>query len=196
MGVLVTERLSGPTQRIAVAGALIVILVGAAIGVTVWRFDVSAGKYDETLENGSTVAATAEARTSVYDVLDAARRLTSTRSGTDVLALRDAGVQLTSKLSSIARATAGSHSEQLALRQAQSAAAQIVAGTGALAAGAGTATAIAQADRIATLLGVVDHQLDVVDAHEQAQTQADQRSARSSASTAKLVGILTGGLAV
>ena len=45
------ERLSGPTRRIAIAGAVIVVLVGVAIAVTLWRYSASTAKYESTLKN-------------------------------------------------------------------------------------------------------------------------------------------------
>jgi Methyl-accepting chemotaxis protein (MCP) signalling domain len=189
------ERLGGPAQRIAIASALIVVLVGVAIGVTLWRFSASSEKYESTIKNGTTVATTVAARTAAYDILEAARQLTQSHGAAQALALRTASGELTSSLASLARATAGTPHEQLALREARAAVAQIDASLDGGRGVGGTYTA-AEVARVAALLRLVDTRLDVVTATEAAQTQEDERSAKSSAGAARLLGILLGGVAI
>jgi Methyl-accepting chemotaxis protein (MCP) signalling domain len=190
------ERLDGPTRRIAIAGALIVVLVGVAIGVTLWRFGASAARYEATLKNESTIAETGEARTAVYDTLNAARRLTTSRSAADLSALRGAGGELDPALASLVRSTADSPLELAALGRARGAAATMQAQIATLAQAAGTPAAATMVDRVASLLGVVDRQLDAVVAQERAQNQSDRSSAQASARSALLISLLIGGLAV
>jgi methyl-accepting chemotaxis protein len=190
------ERLGSPARRIAIAGALIVILVGVAIGVTLWRFGASAAKYEATLKNTTTVARTAEARAAAYDILDAARPLTASGSAADVAALHQAGAELDPSLVALVTATADAPVEQAALARAQGLTAALRVTTAALAQGAGSPAASAEVDRIAKLLRGIDHQLDVVVAQENAQDQSDRRSAQASAHSALLVSLLAGGLAM
>src|SRR5271154_1569513 len=190
------ERLSGPTQRIAIAGALIVVLVGGAIGVTLWRYGASTAKYEATLKNTATIAETAEARTAVYDILDTARPLTASGSAADITALRKADAGLESTLVSLTQSTIDTPLEQRTLGHARAVAATLGDAIATLAQNAGTPAAAAEVDRVANLLSAVDRQLDVVVAQESAQNLSDRRSAQASASSALLLSLLAGGLAV
>src|SRR5271167_975536 len=138
------EQLGAPTRRIAIAGAVIVVLVGAAIGVTLWRFGASTAKYEATLKNTATIAKTTEARTAVYDVLNAARALTTSSGATRIDALRDAGTELKAALASLTLSTAGTPAEQTALSRARANAAALGTAVAALAQNAGTPAAAAE----------------------------------------------------
>jgi hypothetical protein len=190
------ERLSAPTRRIALAGALIVLLVGAAIGVTLWRFGASTAKYDATLKNTATVAETAEARAAVYDILNGARPLTTSASAADITTLREDYAEFDPTLVSLLHDTTDTPLEQTALGHARGNAAALGTTVAALAHDAGTPAAVAEVAHIASLLDGVDHQLDVVVAQENAQDQSDRRSAQATAHSALLVSLLAGGLAM
>src|SRR6202034_4774607 len=102
---IIGGRLGGPTRRIAIAGALIVVLVGGAIGVTLWRYSASTARYEATLKNTATIAETADARTAVYDILSAARPLTASASAANITALHKASAELDPALVSLTRST-------------------------------------------------------------------------------------------
>ena len=169
------ERLGGPTRRIAIAGAVIVALVGVAIGVTLWRYSASTSKYESTLKNTATVAETAQARTAVYDVLNAARPLTTSASAAGIATLRQAGTELGLSLVSLLHSTADAPIEQAALARARGDNGVLGSTITALSQNAGTPVAGAEVDRIASLLDGVDHQLDVVVAQESAQNLSDRQ---------------------
>lgn len=193
---IIGDRLGGPTRRIAIAGALIVVLVAGAIGVTLWRYGASTAKYEATLKNAATIAKTTEARTAVYDILNAARPLTVSGSAANINALHEASAELDSTLVSLTRATSDTPLEQRTLGHARAVAATLGATSATLEQNAGTPAAAAEVDRIASLLDGVDHQLDVVVATENAQDQSDQRSAKATSSSALLLSLLAGALAM
>ena len=183
-------------RRIAIAGGLIVVLVGVTIGLTLWRFGVSTTRYEATLQNTATVAETAEARTAVYDILNGARPLATSGSAADVASLREDYAELGQILASLTRHTADTPLEQTALSRAHGIAAALGATVATLAQNAGTPAAAAEVDRIAKLLDGVDRQLDVVVSAESAQDRSDQRSAQASANSALVIALLAGGLAM
>jgi hypothetical protein len=193
---IIGDRLGGPTRRIAIAGALIVVLVGGAIGVTLWRYGASTTRYEATLKNTATIAKTTEARTALYDVLNTARPLAAGGSAADITALHAAAAELEATLVSLSSSTTDTPLEQTALNRARGATAALGDTIATLAQNAGTPAAAAEVDRVANLLSVVDRQLDVVVAAESAQDLSDQRSAQASANSALLVSLLAGGLAV
>ncbi len=190
------ERLGGPTRRIAIAGAVIVVLVGVAIGVTLWRYSASTSKYESTLKNTATIAETAQARTAVYDVLNAGRPLSTSTSAAGIAALHQAGAELDRRLLSLVRLAAGTPLEQVALARARGDAATLGSTIAALSQNAGKPAAAAEVDHISSLLDGVDHQLDVVVAQESAQNLSDQQSAQASNRSALLLALLAGGLAM
>ena len=192
------ERLSAPTRRIAIAGTLIVVLLGAAIGVTLWRYGASTAKYEATLKNTSTVAETAEVRTALYDILNGARPLTTSASASaaDIATLREDYAELDPALVLLLHDTTDSPLEQAALGRARGNVAVLGTTVAALARNAGTPAAAAEVDRIASLLGGVDRQLDVVVATENAQDRSDRSSAQATAHSALLVSLLVGALAM
>jgi hypothetical protein len=189
-------RLGGPTRRIAIAGALIVVLVGGTIGATLWRYGASTARYEATLKNTVTVAETAEARTAVYDILNGARPLTASASAADVTTLREDYAVLDPTLVSLLHHTTDTPLEQTVLGRARGISAALGITVATLERNAGTPAAAAEVDRIAHLLEGVDHQLDVVVATENAQNLSDQRSAQAGAHTAQLLSLLVGGLAM
>jgi hypothetical protein len=190
------QRLNAPTRRIAIAGALIVVLVATAIGVTLWRFGASSAKYEATLKNTATLAETAAARTAVYDILNGARPLTTSRSLAEIATLREDYAELDPTLAALLRYTTDTPVEQAALGRARGTAATLGTAVTALAQNAGTPAAVAEVDRVAYLLDGVDHQLDVVVAMEKTQDQSDQRLAQATAHSALLLSLLVGGLAI
>jgi methyl-accepting chemotaxis protein len=196
MRTTIGDRLGGPTRRIAIAGTLIVVLVGVAIGVTLWRYGASSDRYEATLQNTATVVKTAEARTADYDILNAARPLAVSGSAADLTTLHEAGAELDPALVSLVQSTADSPIEQTALARARGIAAALQITIATLAQNAGTPAAAAEVDRVASLLNGIDHQFDVVVAQENAQDLSDRRAAQASASSALLVSLLAGGLAM
>ena len=114
------ERLGGPTRRIAIAGALIVVLVGAAIGVTLWRFGASADSYNRALANNATIARTGEARTSLFDILNAAQAYGGARNASNLAALGSARANLTAETKAVAATGLRTSAERMALGTVQS----------------------------------------------------------------------------
>jgi methyl-accepting chemotaxis protein len=189
-------RLSNPTRRIALAGALIVLLVGGAIGVTLSRFGDSTTKYEATVKNIHTVAATAEARTAVYDILNGARPLASSSSPANIITLREDDVELEPVLVSLTNLTTDDAVEQAALGRARAIAAELQSAVSTLTQSAATPAAGAQVTHISHLLDSVDHELDVVVAQENAQDQSDLHSAKAAANSALVFSLIVGALAM
>jgi methyl-accepting chemotaxis protein len=60
-------RLEGPSRRIALVGLVIVLLLGVAIGVTLWREGVADGKYRAALHKDTTTGLIATATDNLLD---------------------------------------------------------------------------------------------------------------------------------
>jgi methyl-accepting chemotaxis protein len=190
------ERLGGPTRRIAIAGALIVVLVGAVIGVTLWRFSASANNYDRALANNATIATTGGARTSLFDILDAAQVYGSTRSASNLAALGFARASLTADTEAIAATGLRTPAERVALRRVQSSARSLGVSIAALTSLGPTQSADLALRRVTESLHRVDAGFDALTRAENVEARGAQGSAEAGASTARLVGILLGCLAI
>jgi methyl-accepting chemotaxis protein len=190
------ERLGGPTRRIAIAGALIVVLVGAVIGVTLWRFSASANNYDRALANNATIATTGEARTSLFDILNAAQIYGSARSAANLAALGSARTSLAADTEAIAATDLRTPAERAALRRVQSSARSLEVSIAALTSLSPTQSEDLALRRVTASLHRVDAGFDALTRAENVEARGAQSSAEAGASTARLFGILLGCLAI
>jgi hypothetical protein len=127
------DRLSSPTRRIALIGALLGILTCLAIGITIWRFSVAGERYDRTVTNAETIADTGEARTSLFDTLDAAQRYGSESNRGSAGPLIAARNQLQAGLAKIAASQLATPAEHAAITAAVANTARLDASIAALA---------------------------------------------------------------
>jgi methyl-accepting chemotaxis protein len=188
-------RLAGPTRRIALASSIIVVLVGVAIVVVVLRFDSSTSKYESALATQSTSFTTSDARTSLYDILDAARRYDANLRPADLAAVTTFHARLLSQLGQLGR-TAKSAPEQAAISAASTAAGQVDAAIRSLTTARRAQDRTAATNQLAIDLAAMDTRLDAVATADRAAATAAEGSAKSSANSARLVGFLVGGLAI
>lgn len=191
---IIGDRLSGPTQRIAIAGALIVILVAVAIGATLWRFSTATSNYNLALNDGVTIAATAEARASLFDILIAEHSDGSGVGFADSQALKSAQATLHDGLSEIASANVPE--ERSALSNLRVGLSQLDLSIAALSTASGGQASPATVGRFRSSLITVDRQLDELVRVESVVAKRSQSAAKSSSSSAKVIGILVGALAI
>jgi len=190
------ERLGGPTRRIAIAGVLIVVLVGVAIGVTVWRFGVGVDRYSQALANNVTISATGETRTSLFDVLVAAQRYAASPTVAGLATLEAARTSVHTGLRAVASTGLSSPAERSAMAGAQLALTHLDNSIAELIGLARRLAAPAAADRVVVSLSAIDKQLDGLAQAENIAAAHSQNAAKSSASSARLIGILVGCLAI
>jgi methyl-accepting chemotaxis protein len=193
---VIIRGLGGPTRRIAIAGALIVVLVGVAIGVTLWRFGSSASNYNQALADGDTVVATGEARSSLFDILDAAQRYETSGSPADRAALDLASANLRSSVRKVDNAKLATVAERRALANVQSMLPRLEGDIREVARSGGTRAAVVAVNRLGVTLNTIDKQLDALAQAEDNATESSQGSAKASASSARQVGIFLGGLVI
>jgi Methyl-accepting chemotaxis protein (MCP) signalling domain len=189
------ERL-GPTRRIAIAGTLIVVLVGVAIGVTLWRFGTSADSYDRALANNVTVAATGEARTSLFDILSAAQNYGGVRNASNLAAVGSARASLTADTHVVAATDLRTPAERMALGTVQASTRLLDVSIAALTSLTPTQSADPVLNRVTASLHQVDAGFDALAQAESVEARRARSSAEASASSARLVGILLGCLAI
>jgi methyl-accepting chemotaxis protein len=190
------ERLGGPTRRIAIAGALIVVLVGAAIGVTLWRFGASADSYDRALANNATIARTGEARTSLFDIITAAQVYGDARNASNLAALGSARASLTAETNAVAATGLRTSAERMALGRVRSSDRSLDVSIAALTSLTPTQSADLTLRSVTASLHRVDVGFDALARAENVESRRAQSSAEAGASAARLVGILLGCLAI
>jgi methyl-accepting chemotaxis protein len=195
MRTFIDGHVATPTRRIAIASGLILVLVAVAIGLVVLRFDSSTNKYESALATQSATFTTSEARTSLYDILNSARRYDVTLSPTDRVAITASRAKLVDELRRLAgAATAGP--ERAAIATASAATPPIDAALRSLTAARSAQRRNAATDQLAVNLAAMDTRLDAVAAADRQAANAAESSAKSSANSARLVGFVAGGLAI
>jgi methyl-accepting chemotaxis protein len=196
MGARISEQLRGPSRRIAVAGAVIVIVVAIAIGGSLWRFASSTDTYDRALRTNAPLAASGETRILLFDVLDAARRLSSSGSVGDRTTLESALGELQASVKKLSTL----HLSAAASKPAAGAVAvlpRLRAEVRALEQRSGaTQGATGLDDKIAGSLAAIDKSLDGVVSAEQVEASSAQASAKSAADSARVLGIVLSIIAI
>ncbi len=195
MRTFINGQLAGPTRRIAIASGLIVVLVAASIGVVVLRFDSSASKYESALATQSATAKTSEARTSLYDILNATRTYDQTGQPTALAGVTSARAELDSGLGQLA-GLARTGAERSAIKAATATATSLDPAIRSLAAARRTPDRAAATNQLALGLAAMDTRFDAVAAADRQEAIAAESAAEDSANSARLVGLLTGALAI
>jgi hypothetical protein len=195
MRTFLAGQFSGPTRRIAIASGLIVVLVAAAIGVVVLRFDASAGRYESALATQSATAKTSEARTTLYDILNAARRYDESGQRADIPAVTAARAQLDSHIAQLTGA-ARTPAERATTNATRTTAASLDPAIRSLTAARNAPDRLAALEQLVSGLARMDTHFDAVAAAERQLATAAESSAQNSANSARLVGLLAGALAI
>jgi methyl-accepting chemotaxis protein len=81
----------GPARRIAAAGSALVVLLGVAIGVTLWRYGVADSKYRDALRKTETIRFVSQANDKLIDLgteVTVLERATSVNRGHELASLR------------------------------------------------------------------------------------------------------------
>jgi methyl-accepting chemotaxis protein len=190
------KRLADPSIRIAIAGALIVIAVGAGLGISVWRYQSSSTDYQRALGEVDPIAATSDARTSMFDILAASDLYVRRPDAQTTAGVRAAFQGLTETLQSIKSAGASTAATTKALagvkvgRDAVDHSLRLLS----------TAPSAASRERalpaISTSLRALDVSFDGLSAAEKAEIHGDSKAAAASSANARLVAILLGAIAV
>jgi methyl-accepting chemotaxis protein len=188
-------RFAGPTRRIAVASGLIVVVVAVAIGVVFVRFHSSTSKFESAVATEVPIATTSNARTGMYDILNAGERYLATGSPAELDNLATFRGVLASQLQQLA-AKADTAPELAALRRAGAAATIVDTSTKALPAERGTRDAAAVFDNLGDRLATLDASLDAVAVAERQEAITSRDAARSSASSARIAGLIAGAVAI
>jgi hypothetical protein len=97
---MLTQKACRPAG-IGLAGALIVVSVAAALGVSQWRYQVATDTYNDALALVDGIASTSQARTVQFDIALAAQRFSEHRNPTDLALLQAAGGELAPAISAI-----------------------------------------------------------------------------------------------
>jgi methyl-accepting chemotaxis protein len=189
-----TRGLSAASRRIAFAGVVIAVLVAVAIGTILVRMTSSDGHYNAALKVESSVAATGNAGTALFDVLSAADEFARRPSPDTTTALRQARAGLTASISAVAATglhTAASRTSLKDIRRVIPALDPPLALL--LRASSGRAQDRALG-RLTVLLHDLDGRFDHIAAAEHAEAVSRQHAAASDATQARTLGVLVGAL--
>ena len=188
-------RFRGPTQRIAVASGLIVLLVALTIGVIVLRFGDSSNKYESALATEPSTFTTSEARTDLYDIVTAARRYDAAPTPANARAMEGFATVLDEQLAAITRAST-TPSLRTTARAATAAATPVTAGITAVRDATTPQARTAATDQLVTRLAGLDAHFDAVAGADRQVAHSAEHAAQRSAHWARIIGLLIGGLAI
>jgi hypothetical protein len=191
-------RFAGPTRHITIASGLIVLFVALTIGVVVVRFGDSANKYEAAVATEPSTFLASQTRTSLYDILNAARSYDASPTSASFTAASGFGSTLAGELGQLRQLAIAARSapQRAAVQAAQAADAPVKAGLAAVR-GANSAQARAAAtDRLAAGLTALDLRLDAVAVANRQAAATAQSAAERSAHWARVIGYLIGGLAI
>ncbi len=192
---VIDGQFATPTRRIAIVSGLIVVLVAVTIGVVVLRFNDSANKYETALATQPSTFTTSETRTSLYDILSAVRRYDAAPTPANRTAVAQFATTLAGQIRLL-----GLEARSAPVRTAvQSSAITAANAAGVLASlrNADTPPArVAATDRLVVALSALDLRFDRVAQADRQTAAAAESAAESSANSARILGLVTGGLAI
>jgi methyl-accepting chemotaxis protein len=190
------NSLAGPVARIGLAGILIVASVAAALGVTLWRYESSATRYNRALEIVDTIANTGDARTVLFDIASAAQRFVLSRETTALTDVQQARRNLTTDISRVNPPGTDSAATTKALGEVAAATSPLDATVAALRRVDVRSSKEVALRRVDGSLAVLDTRFDALASAERAQAGATASVADQARANARLIGIVIGTIAI
>lgn len=194
---MISNRLEGPARRVAIASGVIVILLGAAVGVTVWRFSQATNKSRAAIGDWKLVPYAQRVKTSLWIQQATLQQYADSRSSLALTLFNQAGSNFDSDMT---RLTAGARSateraDLAAVRTADKAFDRDVQGRVFPFAG-NHARALPGTRAVSAEVTAISTQMDRLAADFQTAANASERASLSAGSEAKTIGIIAGILAV
>lgn len=192
------RRLEGPALRVAIACAVIVLLLAAALGVTLWRYSGATDKSKVALNEGKLVPAAERVKTSLWVQLASLQGYVATRDPADLARFRSAGQAFDADMAVLRGATSDSAEERARLASVR---ADDVAFDDAVARQvlpyAGRPVRAAPGLRsVATQVARISAQMDGLIAGFQSEARTADQASRDAGAQARTVGIIIGLLAL
>jgi methyl-accepting chemotaxis protein len=106
------RRIEGPALRVAAACGLIVLLLVAAVGVTLWRYSVASNKSDLAFAERKLVPGAERVKTALWEQQAGLEGYAADRNASDLSLLQSAGAQFDGNIAVLARATTDSAQER------------------------------------------------------------------------------------
>jgi methyl-accepting chemotaxis protein len=195
---VVSRRLEGPAMRVAVASGAIVVLLVAAVGVTLWRYGVAASKSKAALTESKLVPYAERVKTSLWVQRAALEGYASDRTAADLALFNQAGAAFDQSVAVLRKATSDSQRERslLAAVATDDAAFDSAVRSEVLPVAANRVRAHAGLHLVAAQVSRIGAQMDRLSQGFQAEAAAGESAARAATSQARTVGIIAGLLAL
>jgi methyl-accepting chemotaxis protein len=190
------RSVAGPAARIALAGALIVISVAVALGVTVWRYDASATTYKRALGTVAQLTSTGDARSVLFDLAVAAQRFAESGNRAELAAAQTARRRLTIDIAGINPSGADIKATRQALNGVVAATALLDAALANLGRPHGRASKDRAVRGFDSALNVLDIRFDELARAERTQVRTAASAADRDIAGARTMGLLIGTIAV
>jgi methyl-accepting chemotaxis protein len=184
-------RLEGPSRRIALVGLVIVLLVGVAIGVTLWREGVADSKYREALRKDATADLIATANDNLLDASAAVSGMAIGTSSNQLPALQRLRQSFNAQIEQIDRIAPSAAKHALVVKTLSDGAAVFNQAERRVLPAINTPRMGDAVRTFDVLVKRVGLPLDPLDALARAQASQAQSSADSTASAARTIAIIT-----
>src|SRR5581483_2311388 len=190
------RRLEGRARRVAVAGALIVVLVATAVGVTLWRYGVANSKSHGAVAESQIVPVTEQAKTALQVQATAMQGYAADRDAADIALLHQGQATIRRLLGQLDTMVAGhtdAQTEHQSVSQIRSGEARLgeIATTQVIPHG-GTKAGLDALDPFEAQQRRVEAQLQALGNHFRDEVSIATAASKSAAHEAKLAGLLVG----
>ena len=88
-------RIESPARAVAVSGVLIVLLIAAAVGVSVWRFNEAENSYERVADEAATLVVLGDMRQNIIDRVEAGNGYLVTRDRSSLVQITRLNAQFT-----------------------------------------------------------------------------------------------------
>src|SRR5579859_2105757 len=188
-------NLEGPARRIAVAGALVVLLLAFAIGVTLWRYGVANNKYTEALHKSQTIALVEHATDKLVDVSTTVNVLAVSPAGDELATLRHLRTEFDQPINESAQLAPSPAKVALTGQIRTAAGALFAQAERGVVSASGTPAIGAAVLSYNARLAQLETPLDALRETAKAEAAQAQASASSAADNARTIALITGFLA-
>jgi methyl-accepting chemotaxis protein len=192
------DRLRGPAFRVAVACGVIVLLLVAALGVTLWRYSVATDRSNAALDEARLVPYAERVKTSLWIQRAALQGYVADRNPADLALFRSAANNFDAAVGVLTRATADSSQERARLDQVHrdDVAFDRAVSTQVLPFVGRPVRAAAGLRSVATPVARISAEMDQLIAGFQNEASTRDQASRSAGSDARTVAIIIGLLAI
>jgi methyl-accepting chemotaxis protein len=187
-------KLEGPSRRIALVGLIVVLLLGVAVGVTLWRYGVASSKYDDALHKDATVGLIETASDNLLDASASVSTMAVGRTTGQLPLLQSLEQAYDKNIAQAAQIAPTAAKLALVTRTLSNGRALFSQAERGVLPASGTPRIGAAVRAFDALLSQAGSSLDPLNSAGRAQASQAQADARSTAAAARTIALITAGI--